>query len=79
VNLLKLDLRIFRRVRFALAWRTEPVLLVIRDPERFVQRRRGEEKIELKREFVGGQERTVWNPSRSIPAMEFEFAETEIV
>jgi hypothetical protein len=28
VNLLKLDLRIFRRVRFALAWRTEPVTLL---------------------------------------------------
>ena len=26
MNLLKLDLRIFRRVRLALAWRTEPVI-----------------------------------------------------
>jgi hypothetical protein len=33
--------------------------------------------IELNREFVGGQERTVWNPSLFIPAKEFEFTDTE--
>ena len=32
-----------------------------------------EKAIELKRELVNGQERTVWNPSLSIPAKEFEF------
>jgi hypothetical protein len=37
-----------------------------------------EEAIELKREIVGGQERVVWNPTRSIPAKEFEFTEAEV-
>ncbi len=38
----------------------------------------GEEKaIELKRELVSGQERTVWNPSLSVSAREFEFTEAE--
>jgi len=29
MNLLKLDLRIFRRMRYALAWRTEPLVLIL--------------------------------------------------
>lgn len=37
-----------------------------------------EKAIELKREIVAGQERVVWNPTLSIPAKEFEFAEAEI-
>jgi hypothetical protein len=38
-----------------------------------------EEKIiELKREFVAGQERVVWNPALSIPAEEFDFTEAEL-
>ena len=37
-----------------------------------------EKVIELKREFVNGQERTVWNPSLSIPAREFDFADAEV-
>jgi len=36
-----------------------------------------EEAIELKRELVSGHERTVWNPSLSIPAKEFEFTDTD--
>ena len=30
-----------------------------------------EKVIELKREFVNGQERTVWNPALSIPTKDF--------
>lgn len=37
-----------------------------------------EDAIELKREFVGGQERTVWNLALSIPSREFEFTDAEI-
>lgn len=36
-----------------------------------------EKAIEMKREMVAGQERVVWNPSRSLPAKEFEFSEPE--
>lgn len=36
-----------------------------------------ERAIELKREFVGGQERVLWNPSRVIPAKEFDFTDAE--
>jgi hypothetical protein len=39
----------------------------------------GEEKsIELRRETVSGQERTVWNQSLSIPAKDMEFADAEV-
>lgn len=38
-----------------------------------------EKMIELKREFVNGQERTVWNPSLSVPARDFEFSGAEVV
>ena len=37
-----------------------------------------EKTIELKRELVNGQERTVWNPALSLPPKEFEFTEAEI-
>jgi hypothetical protein len=37
-----------------------------------------EKAIDLKREFVDGQERTVWNPSLSTPARDFEFADAEV-
>ncbi len=37
-----------------------------------------ERAIELKREVVNGQERTVWNPSLSIPSKEFGFTDGEI-
>jgi hypothetical protein len=37
-----------------------------------------EKNIELKRELVNGQERTVWNPALSIPAKEFHFIDTEV-
>jgi len=37
-----------------------------------------EKAIDLKREFVNGQERTVWNPSLSIPPKDFEFTDAEI-
>ena len=37
-----------------------------------------EKAIDLKRELVNGQERTVWNPSLSIPAKEVDFADTEL-
>jgi hypothetical protein len=36
-----------------------------------------EKVIELKRELVNGQERTVWNPALSIPVKEFEFTDAE--
>jgi hypothetical protein len=38
-----------------------------------------EKAIELKRELVNGQERTVWNPSLSIPAQDLEFSDMETV
>jgi len=38
-----------------------------------------EKTIELRRELVGGQERTLWNQSLSIPAKEFDFADSELV
>ena len=38
-----------------------------------------EKAIELKREIVNGQERTLWNPALSIPPKDFEFTDTEIV
>lgn len=37
-----------------------------------------EAAIELKREIVAGQERVVWNPARSVPAVDLEFEEMEI-
>lgn len=37
-----------------------------------------EQAIELKRELVGGQERTVWNPSLLIAGRDFEFSDTEV-
>ena len=37
-----------------------------------------EKAIELKREFVAGQERTLWNPALSLPPKEFEFADAEV-
>ncbi len=37
-----------------------------------------EKAIDLKRELVGGQERTVWNPALSIPSKEFQFTDNEI-
>ncbi len=37
-----------------------------------------EKATELKREFVNGQERTVWNPSLSIPAREFDLTDAEV-
>ena len=37
-----------------------------------------EKAVELKRELVAGQERTVWNPSLSIPAKDFDFTDAEI-
>jgi len=37
-----------------------------------------EKALELKRDFVAGQERVLWNPARSMPAKEFEFTDAEI-
>lgn len=37
-----------------------------------------EKDIELKREFVGGQDRVVWNTARAVPAKSFEFAESDL-
>ena len=37
-----------------------------------------EKAIELKRELVNGQERTVWNPSNAIPPREFDFSGSEV-
>lgn len=37
-----------------------------------------EKALGLKREFVNGQERTVWNPSLSIQAKEFDFTDAEV-
>jgi hypothetical protein len=37
-----------------------------------------EKAVELKREMVAGQERTVWNPALSIPAKDFEFTDPEV-
>jgi len=37
-----------------------------------------EKAIELKREFEGGQERVIWNPSLSIAVQEYEFADGEV-
>ena len=34
--------------------------------------------IELKREFVGGQERVAWNPAVSVPPREIDFTEPEV-
>ena len=35
--------------------------------------------LEMKCEMLAGQERVVWNPTRSIAAKEFEFSESELV
>jgi len=45
--------------------------------DRLVLDTKEEKAIELKRELVNGQERTVWNPALSIPVKEFEFTEAE--
>lgn len=37
-----------------------------------------EQAIDLKREFVGGQERVVWNSTSSIPAKEYDFSDREV-
>jgi len=36
-----------------------------------------EKVIELKREMMNGTERTVWNPTLSIPAVELEFTDAD--
>ena len=38
-----------------------------------------EKAIELRREIVSGQDRTVWNPSLSIPARDFDLTDAELV
>jgi len=38
-----------------------------------------EKAIELRRELVNGQERTVWNPVLSIPPKDFELADVELL
>jgi hypothetical protein len=37
-----------------------------------------EKAVELKREMVAGQERTIWNPALSVPAREYEFSDVEV-
>jgi hypothetical protein len=37
-----------------------------------------EKAVDLKREMVAGQERTVWNPSLSIAVREFEVTDAEV-
>lgn len=37
-----------------------------------------EETLELKRELVGGHERVVWNPSRSLPLKDFELSDSDL-
>jgi hypothetical protein len=37
-----------------------------------------EKAIELKRELVNGQERTVWNPALAVPVKEFQFTDAEV-
>jgi hypothetical protein len=37
-----------------------------------------EKAIELKHDLVAGQERVAWNPARSLPPKEFDFADVEI-
>jgi hypothetical protein len=37
-----------------------------------------EARLELKRESIGGQERTVWNPALSIPPKEFDLGDAEV-
>jgi len=37
-----------------------------------------EKAIELKRDFVSGQERVVWNPALSLPPREFDLTDTEV-
>lgn len=37
-----------------------------------------EKAIELNRELVNGQEKTVWNPALSTPIREFDFGDAEI-
>ena len=34
--------------------------------------------IELKREFIGGQERVLWNPGLQLPPRDFDLSETEL-
>ena len=37
-----------------------------------------ETAIELKREFVGGRERVLWNPALALPRKDFVLADTEL-
>jgi hypothetical protein len=37
-----------------------------------------EQVIELKRDFIGGQERVIWNPASSIPTKESDLADAEL-
>lgn len=37
-----------------------------------------EKAIELKREFVAGRERTIWNPALPLQTKGFDFTETEV-
>jgi hypothetical protein len=37
-----------------------------------------EKAIELKREIVAGQERTIWNPALPLPPRNFEFSDAEV-
>jgi hypothetical protein len=35
-------------------------------------------RLELKRELIGGQERTVWHPALPVPAREFDLEDAEV-
>jgi len=37
-----------------------------------------EQVTELKRDFIGGQERVIWNPASSIPTKELDLADAEL-
>jgi hypothetical protein len=37
-----------------------------------------EKAIELKREFVAGQDRVVWNPANELPTKQFDFGDAEV-
>ena len=37
-----------------------------------------EKAVDVERELVAGQERVVWNPALSLPAIEFELSDPEI-
>ena len=70
-----------RRQYKELSWRRQPLKHFDHDtfrPPCLALSPEEERAIELKRDFAGGQERVIWNPTLSLAAKEFEFTDADV-